>query len=901
MDISETIHLLGDILGLVISEQESPQVYQTVERIRALAKRRREPGAADRDSAGEALQAEIRGLTISEARTVASAFALYFDLVNLAEEHQRVQALRRQERENNPQPVHDSILEAIETLHHRGTSPQEMQALLDALQIELVLTAHPTEARRRTVLSKMQRINDRLETLSRLDLLPREEGACKRDLYEEITAFWLTERVRTVQPAVTDEVRTGLYYVDSIFWEVLPQIYAELETALAAYYPGVTPRPAWLKLASWMGGDRDGNPNVTVAVTAETLRLHRGLAVEKQRASLYDLARRLSLSSRRVPPSPALAGWIENQRPFPGHAAYIEQRYAREPYRLAITLLAARLAAASQEDMTGNLLSAEARPALVSLDQLLEPLEMIRGAAPTPIAAGRLATVIRQMHIFGLVSARLDIREEASRVNQALGETLRALGTLANQGCEFEETAAQERQETILRLLEQEPPQLSERPAATVGAAETWALFRLMERARSVYGRELLGPFIISMAASPADVLAVLLFAKWTGCADGLAIAPLFETIEDLENAPQVLEGLFGLEVYRRHLETCGGEQMVMIGYSDSNKDGGYLTSNWGLYQAQERIARVCREHGVRLTFFHGRGGTTARGGGPTNRAIRAQPPGTVAGRFRLTEQGEVISSRYANPALARRHLDQLVHAVLLASAPGAEQEGQPAQAWREVMRGMSERAREEYRDLVYGSEGFLEFWQSATPLEEIKRLHIGSRPAARKPGLEQVAKIRAIPWVFSWMQNRANLPGWYGLGTGLRSVGEVGVLREMYEGWPFFRTLLDNAEMSLMKADMEIAALYTRLTQGEDFFGRIEEEYKRTRAAILEVNGHPELMENEPLIRRSIELRNPYVDPLNFIQVEMLERLRQGEDEAVRDVLTLTINGIAAGLRNTG
>jgi phosphoenolpyruvate carboxylase len=411
------------------------------------------------------------------------------------------------------------------------------------------------------------------------------------------------------------------------------------------------------------------------------------------------------------------------------------------------------------------------------------------------------------------------------------------------------------------------------------------------------------------MTHSVADVLTVLLLARWTGCADGLSISPLFETISDLEDASQMLGELFTSTIYRAHLATCYDEQMVMIGYSDSNKDGGYLMANWALYQAQENIAETARQHNIRLTLFHGRGGTVARGGGPANRAILAQPPGTIHGRFRLTEQGEIIATRYSHPDIAYRRLQQIAHAVLMASAPHPAENFVP-NTWRAAMDSMSAQALRAYRQLVYETPGFLEFWRAATPLDEIKRLHIGSRPSARAASAE-VTKIRAIPWVFSWMQSRFNLPGWYGLGSGLGSLAEIDLLKAMYIDWPFFRTLLDNAEISLIKADMDIAALYAELVPDRELaarlFGEIRAEYERTRDILLTISGHAELMENEPLTKNSVRLRNPYVDPLNYIQVEMLRRLRalpdpeSREAASLRDAIVLTINGIAAGLRNTG
>jgi phosphoenolpyruvate carboxylase len=887
----------------VITEQESKAIFELEERIRQQAKARRmgeEAGTID-------LAAEVAGLSTDSARAIAAAFSLYFDLVNLAEENSRVSALRKQEKETFPGPIRESIEEAVAILQKSGVTADQLADLLDNLHIELVLTAHPTEAKRRTILSKIHRISDILYELTQRDLLPREVEAYREALYEEILTFWMTDRARTVRPEVTDEVRTGLYFVDEVFWEVLPDIYSELDAALARYYPGLSVEHPWLGLASWIGGDRDGNPNVTAEVTAETLRLHRGLAIEKHRRSLQELSRRLSLSARRVPLPEDLEAWFQNRRPLPPHVAYLEKRYANEPYRQIFSLLADDLAQASKEDMKAHLLSSQPASARVRIEDFTLPLKAIRRAVPAELAGGELLTFQRQLDIFNLYSARLDIREDSSRLSSALGEILRAL----NIHPAFEKAEAGERTELVCRLLGQVPPELSAHAGVTPGTAETWSLFQLIVRAREIYGPELLGPFIISMTRDAADILTVLLLARWICCADGLKIVPLFETMADLEAAAQILDNLFSLEIYRRHLATCGNHQMVMIGYSDSNKDGGYLAANWALYQAQENISHVCQKHGVELTLFHGRGGTTARGGGPTNRAILAQPPGTINGHFRLTEQGEIIASRYANSNLARRHLGQIVNAVLLASSPMRKTgETLPAE-WRDTIGLMAAEARSAYRNLVYETPGFVDYWQGATPLDEIKRLQIGSRPAARRPGIEAVSKIRAIPWVFSWMQSRFNLPGWYGLGAGLAASPSLSLMQEMYISWPFFQALLDNTEMSLMKADMEIASLYSSLVPDRTFadriFSIIRGEYERTRELVLKVSGHQELMENEPVVKRSIHLRNPYVDPLNFIQVEMLRRLRalpnpeNREAVALREVIVVTINGIASGLRNTG
>ena len=937
MDISGTIHLLGDILGQVLVEQESQSLFDAEERIRFAARELRAPDAANAVEGGHTLAASIAALDPQAARAIAGAFALYFDLVNTAEDNYRIAALRQEGLEKTPAPVHDSIEEAIAQMKTNRVTSDQMTGLLAHLQIELVLTAHPTESRRRTILSKIQRISETLRQASLPERLPSELEQYRQELLNEVTTLWLTDRARTSQPTPTDEVKTTLYFVGQVFWTALPEIYDRLETALNKYYPGVSAGRSWFKLASWIGGDRDGNPNVTSGVTAETLHLHRGLAIENHRRAVQELSRRLSISSRLLPLPATLQSWLTSHPALPPHAAQIQLRYPQEPYRLVLALLAEDLAEASQDDMKARLLSAEPHTARIHPTDLANPLQAVACALPASIAAGPLKTTRRQVEIFGLHGTRLDLREDSSRVNAALGEVLRALGITAD----YESQDGAARRDLLLRLLAGPRPALAAHPGVSRGAAESWSLFELIQRTRAIYGPELLGPFIISMTHHSADVLAALLMAQWCDCADGLQIVPLFETIQDLNNAPSMMAELFSLTAYRSHLDTCPDGQIVMVGYSDSNKDGGFMMSNWALYQAQEAVARVCRENNVPLTLFHGRGGTAARGGGPVNRSILAQPGGSVDGRFRLTEQGETLSSRYSSIPLALRNLEQIVNAVLLASAPGSAGseartvfDGRPPfhfklpsprelpATWREAMDTMAVTAMRAYRSLVYETPGFIEYWQAATPIEEIKRLHIGSRPAARRnpptiaSNLEEVGQIRAIPWVFSWMQSRFNLPGWYGLGAGLETIlsrGPDGLafLQEMHATWAFFRVLLETAELSLMKADMQIAAIYSTLApeaaQAERIFATIQAEHRRTVEAVLAIKGRQRLIEDDPVIQRSVQLRNPYVDPLNYLQVEMLRRLRSlpnpNSDEAreVREVIVLTINGIAAGLRNTG
>lgn len=904
MDLARSIRLLGDMLGNVIIQQESQQLFDIEERIRLASKARREGDT----SSGQILREEIEKLTALDARAIALAFTIYFDLVNLAEEHSRIQILHQRRREEYPGSIDGSIDEAVRSIADRRVTTEDMQRLIDDLEIEIVMTAHPTEAKRRTILTKLQKISAHLSELGHPNLDPNFEQELIGKIHSHITSLWLTSRSRTFVPTVTDEVKTGLYFIDSVLWDVLPRIYEDLENSLHKHFPDVCVNHIWLSLASWMGGDRDGNPNVQTGITAETLRLHRGLAIERHRRAMGELARDLSLSSSRVPPDEDLISWLKNKEPYPEHVAYLAERYRDEPYRLALSILNSHLGWASQEDVTAALLSGSSSQSRIQLTDLVEPILYIQKTMPRPLAKGDLKTLLNQLRVFGLWSARLDIREDSARLNAAMSETLRAL----NLADSFEELSADSRTELLVDLLEKPNPLLAKNPGITPECAETWQLFRLLSQAVQLYGKDIFGPFIISMTNSPADVLVVLLFARWAGCERCLSIVPLFETIHDLEEAPKIINQLIATPSYRQHLAHFQNHQIVMIGYSDSNKDGGYLAANWALYQAQEALSVVCHQNQIRLTIFHGRGGTVARGGGPANRAIRSQPPGTIQGRLRVTEQGEVIAARYSNEDLAHRHLEQIVNAVLLASIPDqTEFDRNFPHQWRSELTKMARIGMEVYRNLVFNTEGFMTFWRFATPFDFIRDLRIGSRPVARKSGDAAVTNIRAIPWVFSWMQSRFNLPGWFGLGSAFEANHSLEMMVEMYQTWPFFRALLDNTEMSLLKADMDIAALYADLVpdqaQPAYIMRQIMEEYERTHEFVLRITGHDELMDSDPIIQRSIRLRNPYVDPLNYLQVAALRRLHNQdyadelEEAQLREVVLLTINGIASGLRNTG
>lgn len=894
------IRQLGDMLGEVIIAQESREVFEREERIRLLSKARREGD----DTATPELASVVGDLSNDLLYAVATAFASYFELVNVAEEVYRINALRERRAREHPSPIKDSIGAAMDALKASGASETEIQHLVNELRIELVLTSHPTQAKRRSLLSKVARIRGLVDRLSQPNTSPADVRRIQTDLRAILTTLWLSDRARTRRPNVTDEVRTGLYFLDNIFWDAIPRIHRDLNEQLARVFPDLQLERPWLTMASWIGGDRDGNPNVTHSITAETLRLHRGLAVEKHRHRLGELARQMTVSDRKIVPSRMLSDWFEHRKShLPERVAYLVDRYPHEPFRHYMALLEADLAAATQEDMTSHLLDELPHAAVADPKELQTILDEIARVIPQPIAQSGLLDMRTQVATFGLQSARLDVREDARRLNAVLAEIL----ALSNISPNFAELDPETRLILLTGLLEK-PVHTIDHDSLTESAAETWSVFKLLSKALAIYGQELFGPFVISMAQHPADVLAVLVLAYWAGCHEKLEIAPLFETIGDLKQCSSVLGSLFANSAYANHLDRNGRRQIVMLGYSDSNKDGGYMAAQWVLYGAQEQITAICKEHKVDLTLFHGRGGSVARGGGPANRAIQAQAPGSVAGHFRVTEQGETIDYRYGDSELAYRNLEQMIHAVLTSSLPGNSENPRPE--WREAMDVMASSSMQAFTDLVHRTPGFMQFWQEVTPLEEIAGLYLSSRPASRGEKLD-FEKIRAIPWVFSWMQSRFNLAGWFGLGTGLEAIPSLPLLQEMYAHWPFFRAMLDNSELSLLKADMGIAKIYVSLSTdpatANRLFDKIEQEYQRTTQLILKIKGSARLMDDDPTLQRSILLRNPYIDPLNFLQVEVLRRLRAqpqpsgDEHEHLRSTMVQTINGIAAGLMNTG
>lgn len=899
------IRELGRALGQVIARIEGQATFDTVESLRRLAKDRR---AADA-SAARQLKAKVAALDPAEAFNQAMAFTLYFELVNLAEENFRIGLLRRRRAERlaaggDGVPIRESIEAAVLELKQRGVGATAMQALVDRLSIDLVFTAHPTEAKRRTLLTKLQRLGEILRERAE-PALADDTAVLDPDCVErEIASLWLTDRSRAARPEVTDEARTGLWYFDTTLYATVPRLQVDMERALARHYPEVRPPRSWLMFGSWIGGDRDGNPSVTAPVTAEVLLLHRRLAIQKLRLAAHELARTLTVSDRRNSVVPGLRKELSDNLHLSRHLEELSRRYPHEPYRLLLGVLRERLTQAVTEVQDGTLLAADAT-VMACLDRATveDTLETIRNSLVAGkgalLTGGELRTMRDQLEIFGLHTARLDLRQHSSLHEAAVAEVL---------GQPFYARLGEPEKIKLLLAALANATRLNARMRGKFSAATRHVLDPLALAARAVetLGPAALGIYVISMTDGVSDMLEVELLEKLTGAT--LPVAPLFETLTDLERAPEILAAYFTLPGRRAPVH-----QHVMLGYSDSNKDCGYLTSNWALYQAQESIARVCGAHDVRLTFFHGRGGSIARGGGPAAKAILAQPAGLGDGSIRVTEQGEVLSTRYHECDLAHRILEQMTYGVMLGTQ--AAESLEPVRAeWREAMETMSVAGLAAYRSLVRDDPEFLVFWRQATPIDEISNLKLGSRPTYRR-ATQSVADLRAIPWVFSWMQSRFNFPGWFGLGTALDAILADGPkgrrrLQAMHADWPFFRTLIDNAQLTMRKADMGIATLYAGLVNDAGIRRRIggllEAEFNRTEAAILLVTGQRQLLAREPVLRQSVHLRNPYIDPLNYIQVDMLRRLRSstlsaGEAEAVRAVIELTINGISGGLKNTG
>ena len=894
--------LLLELFTAVLTASEGERAVALHERAAALGKRSR----AGDHGATRALEELVAALSLDDAQVLMRSLSRWFQLMNLAEDNERVRRLRRRERAQAGAARTGSLRAAVEHLAERGATAEELRDMLAGAELRLVMTAHPTEARRRTTVEKLARIFARLRDLDERPPVPGDETADQRALAGTIQELWGSDEVRAASPTPLDEVHAGLVYFASTLHRVVPELYRELEAAVEAAYPGAgIPVPPLLTFGSWMGGDRDGNPNVTAAVTAEALEMMRTACLHLLSERLELLAQRVSLSDRLVDRSPELEAALEQlSGRFPEEAARLQRRNPEEPYRRFFSLLVARVRATRVGEADGY----------ESPLELLADLRLAQRSLQTGqgqfVAATQLHDTIRQVEVFGFHFARLDIREHAGRHGAAIAEVLSALGVHEA----YASLAPAERSALLVREIAQRrpliPSDLSGLSAETQAVVGTFRALGELLRGRHAGAIQ---SYVISGTEEPAHLLEVLLLMKESGLARAggegalLRIVPLFEAEDSLERSPETLRSVLGLPVYRAALRAVGEEQEVMIGYSDSNKDAGYVASGWATYRAQVALAEELERHGVAWVFFHGRGGALGRGGGPANRAIHAQPPGTVAGRMKMTEQGEVLSAKFSLPEIAHRELELAGSAVLVsARSPASGPDAERLEQYGEVMTAMARRSGQVYRDLVYGDPGLESFFHAATPVDEISRLQLGSRPAKRKPSRD-IADFRAIPWVFSWTQARIVLPAWFGLGSALAE-HDLDLLQEMEREWPFFSALLSNAEMACAKADLAVGRRYAELVEDravrDRIWSQIEEEFGHTCDALLAITGQQRLLAREPLLRASIDRRNPYVDPMSLLQVELLRRSRaagNGDDEELARASFLAINGIAAGMRNTG
>ncbi len=880
--LSHDIRLLGNLLGVIIREQHGQDALELVEDIRAIAKARRsgDPRASDR------MLERIRACDLPRKSVLIKAFSNYFQLINIAEDQQRIRVLR--EREDTGKN-YETIERAIYTLKQEGVTAAQMRKLFEQLRLRFVLTAHPSEAKRTEVLVKLRHIAQMIETLERTKLLRRERENLIQDIAEEIEELWQTRQVRASAKTVADEVQFGLYFITSVIMDVIVDMYSEIYEALESHYP----EEDWsdlhrlLRFGSWIGGDRDGNPNVTTEVTLQTLATLREAA---RRAYIQDIAHlEMHLTQATddaqdtlLQAIPSIDGITHPHERYREKLACIRHKLEHDQYRSRLGLL----------------------------DDLRLIQATLRQHKGLRVAEGKLRRVIRKVRLFGLYLTPLDIREDSRLMAQTLDELFRHYGMVDD----YLGLSEAEKQTLLIREIDSARPFF---PHDTSTFSETTqrviAMWRMIKTAYDRYSTGVIDTVIASMSQNPSDVLAMHLMAREAGVLDDVDLVPLFETIEDLENAPQVMRTLFEIPAYRAHLTARKHRQQIMIGYSDSSKDGGYIASNWHLYMAQQTLSDLCDDYGIQLELFHGRGGSIGRGGGPTNRAILSQPPSSLKGGIKITEQGEVIAYRYSNHHIARRHLHQVLHAVLL-SLGHADQRAVLKPEWVEAMSALSEYGRAAYRGFVYETEGFIDYWQQATPIRELSLLRISSRPAKRsdKGGF---AAMRAIPWVFSWMQNRAIIPSWFGVGSAFKQFSEAHAdgmarLQAMYDEWLFFRALIENVQLDVAKADIGITQLYTSLVSdaalANAMFQRIADEHALTEAMICQIVRQSELLEQTPAIKMSIERRNPYVDPLSFLQVELLRELRAMSPDhpnyqATLDAVLDTINGIAAGMKTTG
>lgn len=880
--LRDDVRMLGEMLGRTLRDQQGEALFETVERIRQVAVAARTEGAVDMAR----LKTLLEPLDEQQLLDVARAFSQFLNLANLAEQQHRVRLRRQRQRYAADAGEAEDLGQVVRRLLDAGHSVERVRETLGNLSVELVLTAHPTEVSRRTLIRKYDQMATQLASLARTDLGEDELRRCRDDLQRSIISAWCTDEIRRERPTPVDEAKWGFVTLEQSLWQALPAFLRELDDVAGELLGGPLPLTvAPIRFASWMGGDRDGNPNVTATVTREVLRLARWMAADLYLRDIDDLLADFAMHDA----SPAL-------RAVTGDAP--------EPYRVLLRQLREKLRN-TRSHMEALVNGEEPLPGdiVTCRDDVLAPLMLIdtslRDCNMAALADGALRDTLRRLHCFGICLLKLDVRQESSRHAATLDAMTRYLGL--GSYLEWNET---QRQDFLTRELSGRRPLVDARffdsPECTDDVRE------VLDTCAVIAGEspESLGAYVISMATSPSDVLAVMLLQRQAGVTHFMRVVPLFETLSDLDGGPDTLRALLAMDWYR---EQVRDGQEIMIGYSDSAKDAGFLSAAWAQYRAQEQLAAVCAEAGIPLTLFHGRGGSISRGGAPTRMALLSQPPGAIDGRIRVTEQGEVIRFKYGLPQVAIHNLEQYVAATLEATLmppPAA------TPAWRAEMHRLTDTSVQAYRDVVRDTPELVTYLRTVTPEQELTRLALGSRPARRKTD-DGLASLRAIPWVFAWTQMRLMLPAWLGTGVALEGAlaepERAQQLQAMQQDWPFFQGVLDMLEMVLAKADVAVASYYEERLTDDPALRQLGSELRArllaTVAALRNITGHQDLLANNDVMRWSIKVRNPYTDPLHLLQAELMGRLRdQPEADArLESALMVTITGIAAGMRNTG
>lgn len=906
------VRFLGELLGQVLIRQEGDAFFDTEERIRRLAIEARRRGSR---SAQAKLRRLLDQLPPASAEKIIRAFSVYFQLVNLAEESHRLRRKRHYEGLPGFHPQRGSVEDVVHRLHAAKVPIEELAKQSADLAIVLVLTAHPTQALPPAILTKHRAIWDLLTRRQILNPTPKEDRTITLELLEQILELWQTDELHTTRPTIQDEVEQGLFYLSSVLFDVLPDVIMAFRAEVERIYGRPIPPSPVIRFGSWIGGDKDGNPNVTHESLRWALGRYRQAILSNYVVSLERLQKRLTHSDHLCRFLPAFARSVaHDRRSYPALVESLDAKYAHQPYRQKLAVMIHRLRQMSRYASEGAGEGYDTAQAFLRDVQLIQRSLLVHKA--DPIAQHELGKLILQISLFGFVFTRLDVRDHAKRHLEAFAELVKLHELSPNDPQEMGEA---ERQALLNELLSR-PQYVELLRNCSASTREVIRTFQVMAEYLEHADPDAIDSYIISMTRGPSDVLIVLWFFQQTdlfrrttkGWWSRVNIVPLFEGIEDLRHADETMRTLYDHPVYRNHLKARGNFQQIQLGYSDSNKDGGFFTASWELYQAQRQLHAVAKSRRIRLQLFHGRGGTIGRGGGPLHQAILSQPRGTLEGRIKITEQGEVIAAKYANPIMASRNLELVLSAVLEATMIGSKRPAKLAE-WEAAMEALSQAAWSGYRRALYEDEDFVRYFKQATPIDAISEFRIGSRPARRTQS-DRIEDLRAIPWVFSWVQSRHLLPSWFPFGSAVEEVllsrpGGLSALQELYREFSWFHVMVEFIEMSLGMADLQMAKDYAELVKppalGKRIYSALESEFARTRKAVLEITGRNELLDGNYVLQNAIRLRNPYVDPISLLQVRFLRQWRQATDKRTRKrlerALALTINGIAAGMRHTG